>query len=461
MQTNALYGYDANGNQVSKVSYSLSDAPTGAPALSLDEAQAEVMLSRYDGFNRLKTTEVVKDGQRTTASYTYNAAGIRTSKTVDGVTTRHLLDGANVAADVTDGQVTGYIRGLSLIAVSQPDGELLRYVTDGHGDVRALMEQGGNVAKRYSYDAFGNESNTDGTDANPFRYCGEYFDKESGSVYLRNRYYSASVGRFTQEDPAKSGLNWYAYCGGNPVNFKDPSGLAEVMVKYAIEKNGGTATYYGDSNSSDVTLYGKTIKFDLNTGQVLDNGNVIGTFKVINGRCVVDSSVLVSAFNLENDSALLHYEGDAFNSADDAAMAFGLMYNPLSTTKTDEFPNGREYCANIYSDGDRYYFGNVTPGEAGSCYLPNSDKGRKRVAWVHTHGAYRSEDDWSSDYFSGQNSDGNGDGVVCRNTGCNGYVITPGGYFKRLDANVKSITSKSYLIDCEPGVTVLGSGMPY
>ncbi len=34
----------------------------------------------------------------------------------------------------------------------------------------------------------------------PFRYCGEYWDKESGSYYLRARYYDPSVGRFTQED---------------------------------------------------------------------------------------------------------------------------------------------------------------------------------------------------------------------------------------------------------------------
>ena len=60
---------------------------------------------------------------------------------------------------------------------------------------------------------------------NPFRYCGEYLDYESGLLYLRARYYDAGVGAFTQEDPAKDGLNWYVYCGGNPVNFWDPWGL--------------------------------------------------------------------------------------------------------------------------------------------------------------------------------------------------------------------------------------------
>ncbi|OQB13726.1 MAG: tRNA3(Ser)-specific nuclease WapA precursor [Firmicutes bacterium ADurb.Bin193] len=157
---------------------------------------------------------IIKDGQRTEASYTYNAAGIRTSKTVDGVTTQHLLDGVNVAADVTDGQVTGYIRGLSLIAVRRPDGGLLRYVTDGHGDVRALMEQGGGVAKRYSYDAFGNEAGAANDDTNPFRYCGEYTDFSSGLIYLKNRYYAPSTSRFISQD-----TNW----GPHNMIYRDKS----------------------------------------------------------------------------------------------------------------------------------------------------------------------------------------------------------------------------------------------
>ena len=43
---------------------------------------------------------------------------------------------------------------------------------------------------------------------------------------MRNRYYDSSIGRFITEDPAKDGLNWYSYCGGNPVIFVDPWGLA-------------------------------------------------------------------------------------------------------------------------------------------------------------------------------------------------------------------------------------------
>ena len=46
-------------------------------------------------------------------------------------------------------------------------------------------------------------------------------------LYLRNRMYDPETGRFTTEDPAKSGVNWYVYCEGNPINFIDPWGLKD------------------------------------------------------------------------------------------------------------------------------------------------------------------------------------------------------------------------------------------
>lgn len=38
--------------------------------------------------------------------------------------------------------------------------------------------------------------NPDPNDSNVFRYCGEYFDKETGTYYLRARYYDPAIGRF-------------------------------------------------------------------------------------------------------------------------------------------------------------------------------------------------------------------------------------------------------------------------
>ena len=105
-----------------------------------------------------------------------------------------------MAAEVQDGQVTAaYLRGINLI--SQDVGyDRFYYQYNAHGDVVTLTDQTGSVSKSYDYTAFGIESDPDADDENPFRYCGEYFDSETGTYYLRARYYDPSIGRFTQPD---------------------------------------------------------------------------------------------------------------------------------------------------------------------------------------------------------------------------------------------------------------------
>ncbi len=124
-----------------------------------------------------------------------------------------------------------YVRGLSLVAAVQ-DGTRTYYHYNAHGDVVQLTNSSGTVTKNYTYDAFGVEQDASDGDANPFRYCGEQYDSETGNYYLRARYYSPEVGRFTQEDPIMDGLNWYTYCAGNPVRFYDPSGC---VIKLSSE----------------------------------------------------------------------------------------------------------------------------------------------------------------------------------------------------------------------------------
>ena len=47
----------------------------------------------------------------------------------------------------------------------------------------------------------------------------------NGLYYMRARYYSPEMGRFVNEDPIRDGLNWFAYAGGNPITYFDPTGL--------------------------------------------------------------------------------------------------------------------------------------------------------------------------------------------------------------------------------------------
>lgn len=53
---------------------------------------------------------------------------------------------------------------------------------------------------------------------NPFRYCGEYYNKETEEIYLWARYYQPEKGRFltrdtyTGEDDEPLSLHLYTYC---------------------------------------------------------------------------------------------------------------------------------------------------------------------------------------------------------------------------------------------------------
>ena len=170
------------------------------------------------------------------ATYSYNAQGLRVAKTVGGETDSFTLVGGNVWSDGT----TDYLRGIELIA---SDTNL--YLYNIRGDVIQLVGFDGEVAKTYDYDAYGNELQRDLNDENPFRYCGEYYDTETGFIYLRARYYDPMVGRFTSVDPIKDGLNWYAYCAGNPVAFVDPTGESLENVNIEEQNSENEAVWKG------------------------------------------------------------------------------------------------------------------------------------------------------------------------------------------------------------------------
>ena len=157
--------------------------------------------------------------------------GLRQSKTVDGVTTSFVLDGMYVAAETSGETSTYYSRGVNLISRSTGESKDYYYM-NSHGDVTKLVNSSGTVVVDYTYDAFGNQTG-ETEDSNPFRYAGEYWDSESGLIYLRARYYDSGVGGFISEDPAKDGFNWYIYCNNNPINFIDALGLAPTAMEAA------------------------------------------------------------------------------------------------------------------------------------------------------------------------------------------------------------------------------------
>ena len=60
-------------------------------------------------------------------------------------------------------------------------------------------------------------------------YTGKFFDQASGLYYFNARWYDCELGRFTTQDPARDGVNWWIYCGGNPITFVDPDGRTNYI----------------------------------------------------------------------------------------------------------------------------------------------------------------------------------------------------------------------------------------
>ena len=171
-------------------------------------------------------------------TFTYDGRGRRMSK--NGIS--YIYD--------SQGRVIRQSNGLEFfydyegIAACRYNDQLYLYITDGQGNVIALIDTNGNEVVQYWYDAWGNHKVVDANgneitssnhlgNLNPFRYRGYYYDTETGLYFLQTRYYDPEVGRFLNRDSVQyadpetiNGLNLYAYCLNNPVEYVDPTGEA-------------------------------------------------------------------------------------------------------------------------------------------------------------------------------------------------------------------------------------------
>ena len=135
---------------------------------------------------------------------------------------------------------------------------------NGQGDIEGILETTGALVVSYTYDAWGKVLSCTGTLANtvgainPMRYRDYYLDSETGYYYLQSRYYNPEFCRFINSDEPSMltlsadnicGVNLFAYCDNNPVNFVDPTGNLSVNDFWnyisGLPLTGRTASAFG------------------------------------------------------------------------------------------------------------------------------------------------------------------------------------------------------------------------
>lgn len=184
------------------------------------------------------------------ANFTYDAEGLRSTKTVNGVKTTYQYIGDQLLyEDRGNGTKLYYFydsNGILSAIYHHVNGVKTAYhvQTNYQGDVVALYDWSGSLVAKYDYDAWGNilsvtdangapiTSSTHIANVNPFRYRSYYYDNDLGLYYLQSRYYDSTIGRFVNADTylptvAKKliGYNTFAYCYNNSVNLCDKTGF--------------------------------------------------------------------------------------------------------------------------------------------------------------------------------------------------------------------------------------------
>jgi RHS repeat-associated protein len=162
-------------------------------------------------------------GMRTSAAFT-PSAGSSVAEDYVWNGDRLLMDAGAAYIYAGHGQADVPIEQVSLAT-----GTIAYLVTDRLGSVRGTLDSTGALTGTTSYDAWGNPQSTGGLIAvTPFGYAGGYTDPD-GLIYLANRYYDPATGQLMSLDPEISMTRQaYAYANDNPVNAKDPNGLATL-----------------------------------------------------------------------------------------------------------------------------------------------------------------------------------------------------------------------------------------
>ena len=256
-----IYAYDKYGNILSVTVYKYTEGlltePTGFTKYGYNNSLWNDLLTEYNGQyltydisgrpltyrdkmtlswgvnNRLENIQYYDNY----IVYKYDINGLRTSKSVNGVTTYYNYDGDKLVELKTQNDTIWFIYDdRDSVIGMECNNKAFYFEKNAQGDIERIFDSDCVPVCEYFYDAFGNIVSISGSietaNLNPFRYRGYFYDEETGFYNLGSRYYDPKVRRFLCADDARflgckgsaASYNLFAYCENNPVMYSDPSG---------------------------------------------------------------------------------------------------------------------------------------------------------------------------------------------------------------------------------------------
>ena len=236
-ETLVSYKYDKDGNMIHEEDFE-HNSVTSHTYDELGQVIKSVVTKTKEGISETKTT-----------TNTYNGAGERIAKDVDGDKTYyHVVNDAILYTyKITSDESGNDTRKITSQNVIAPDGSVIStkrdsgyyiYNLDLKGSTVSVISPNGSYELIYAYDIYGEPIRRGDKDFyNEITFTGAVYDESTGLFHLSSRYYDPTTGRFISMDSYRGelddpmSLNLYAYCQGNPISYTDTDGdMPHILV---------------------------------------------------------------------------------------------------------------------------------------------------------------------------------------------------------------------------------------
>ena len=242
---------------------------------------------------------------------------------------------------------------------------------DHLGTTEVITDSNGNIVWHADYEAFGSVMNERGEENFTPNYTGKFFDESSRLYYFNASWYDSALGRFTSQDPARDGVNWWIYCGGNPITFVDPTGK-EIINAYRTLMSSESKLTLGTSNEKIskvgcvLTAYTRIASAIIGDEISLSTANTIAVqnklFTSGNLLTPENGAELINSILEENGitDTTVSFEGsytgiDAVNKYQEANISETAQHFATARINTHD-TSGDKYDHTVNLDADAYQF---------------------------------------------------------------------------------------------------------